>query len=389
MKPEKVTAVVFISVIIAFMMMSAYAFVSSEDSPGLEDCTSKKLPGYYRLVESARKYDDIMRWNMASVAGYIAARPGYSPVMRLYDGWLTNFVISCDVTHDAGAVKGLADFCAEKGIDFAYINFPHKVCKYEDKEISGILDFTNQNADRLLARLKESGVRAYDFRESLHIAGMRHHESFHVTDHHWKPTTGLWAAREVLKILHDDFGWAVNPDLLRPENFRYVIYPEWFLGSWGKKYTLARAKPDDFTMIYPKFGTRLHFEIPSQEVNLSGDFGVIYDMKQVDPKDYYSKNPYGAYIYGDNDLTRTENRNMTGGKRLLVVKASFSNCVVPFVALGVKYVDVVDVRYLKDGLRAFIELSRPDAVIVEYNSEIPGVTENWTASEAAKRTYKF
>ncbi len=422
MKPERFTAGVFVVVVMALMLSAFYSFATRKliHNPNanrpktiaidweqlypfeegkrefaskvlslydylkdrIEQYTSTNLPCYYDLTDVAKKYEDAIGWNMVSVFDYNA-------VVKLNDGYLTTYTMSLDVAPDARSVKDFADFCAERGIDFAYINFPTKVCVSEDRGISGVLDFANQNADRFLAMLRGSGVRCYDFREALHAAGMKHHESFYITDHHWKAETGLWAAGKVLEILRDDLGWNVEPEIIAPENFEYVVYRDWFLGSQGKKLTLERTKPEDFTMIYPKFATHLRFEIPSYRLNISGDFSITYDMVQVSTRDYYGKNPYGAYIYSGPPLTRIENKLTTNGKRLLVVKDSFSICVIPFVALGVQYVDAIDLREFTGSIRNFVDKVRPETVIVEYLSTIPGLTSKPSPSETDKKFYDF
>ena len=405
LKPERFTAVVFIFAITAFMLMSFYSVAARthdmieqprreipvdwqkiypfddgrrEESQSqkisslfgyivsrLEKYTSEMLPGYHKMVEAAKMYEDSARWNMVSVADYNA-------VTRLKDGYLASYTPSRDIAHDAESLKEFAVFCAERGIDLAYIAFPSKICVSDDREISGLLDFSNQNTDRFLDMLKDSGVKHYDFRKNLHAAGMNHHQSFFRTDLHWKPQTGLWAAGEILKILRDNFGWDVNPGTLKPENFRYEIYRDWYLGVRGKKATLARTKPEDFTLIYPKSGVSLKFEVQSLGVNLSGDFGIIYDMKQVEPKDYYGKDSYAAYIYENNPLVRMENFSRKNGKRLLIIKDSFSNCVIPFIALEVQHVDVLDLRYFTGSVRNFADTVKPDVVLVMYYAAIPG-----------------
>ena len=425
MKPEKFTARVFIFVIIAFMLLSVYGigartkklidtskaganieweklypfYEESEKTKSerfsplmnlyrniknkLELYVSEKMPGYYSFVEAAKKYEDVLKWNMVSVLDYNA-------VVRLKDGYLTSYTPSLDVRHDAEAVKGLADFCAGRGIDFAYINFPAKICKSEDRNISGILDFTNQNADKLLAMLRESGVRHYDFRENLHKRwDGRHHAAFFVTDLHWKSETGLWAAGEILKILRDDFGYDVNPAVLSPENFEYVVYPASLLGSEGKKVTLARAKPEDFTVIYPKFATALNVEVPMMMLNISGDFRVTYDVDESKMGDYYGGSPGILYNHGNNPLVRIKNMNKPSGKKIIFVHDSFSHTVIPFAALELQHVDAVDLRQFTGSLRRFIEQEEPDAVIVEYYSVMPGKYSSPNVTNEDQRLYNF
>ncbi|MBR1657204.1 MAG: hypothetical protein IJ697_01895 [Synergistaceae bacterium] len=421
MKPERFTALVFVAVIAFFMVLAPtslvinkvdkmiekakkvnidweklYPFaenishISTEESKslyeyikeGLKSYTSDALLGYTKIVEASKRYEDVAGWNMAPVFDYNA-------VVKLKDGYFTSYKMSLDVAPDAASVKEFADFCAGKGIDFMYINFPTKICVSEDRDIAGKLDFANQNADRFLALLRNSGVRCYDFRKTLHEDGMKHHESFFVTDHHWKPETGLWAAGHILRILRDDLGWNVNPEILSPENFEYVVYPEWFLGSQGKKVTLVRAKPDDLTVIYPKFRTDFHVEMPSVKVNVSGDITGFYDLEQVKEKDFYKLNNYCVYTYGDQPLIRSCNNSMINSKRLLVIKDSFSECVVPFLALGFQYVDVIDLRIFTGSLRTFIDMTKPDAVIVEYHATIPGITVKPTATKTNKKFYDF
>ncbi len=334
-----------------------------------EEYSTKRLIGYNSIVDCAKMYEELVRWNMTSYYEY-------NGVIKLRDGYLTGFDRSVDITENAQSTIELAEFCRERGIEFFYANLPVKTCIYEDKNISGVLDFANQNADRFLAMLYDAGVKYYDFRKILHEDGMNHHEAFYITDHHWKAETGLWAARHILKFLRDDYGWDVNPDMLNPDRFDYVIYPEWFLGSQGKKITLERTKPDDFTMIYPKFNTSIHYEIPGKEINTNGDFTTTYNMEAVESRDYYNKNPYGAYNYGDKSLIKIENLMNTNGKKILIIHDSFSNSLVPFAAMGVQYTYSIDVRHFTGSLRSYISKHKPDVIAVIYHSGVTSVPMN-------------
>lgn len=362
--------------------MSYFHYVVGYVKRELGEYTSNYLPGYRSMVESAKKYEDIIAWNMIPVSDYNA-------VMKLKDGYLTSYTMSLDVTHDAEAVKGLSDFCTERGISFMYINFPAKICKSADKEISGVLDFTNQNADKLLDMLKESGVRNYDFRKNLHEAGMNHHEAFFITDHHWKPETGLWAAGEILKILRGDLGLEVAPDILRPENFSYDIYPQRFVGSQGKKLTLARVKPEDFTVIHSKFRTLLHFSLPQKMFDRTGDLSSFYDMRLLRLRENVSYTCYSAYGCGDNALLTIDNELSRGTERIVIVRDSFSDCVLPFAALGVRHIDAIDLRQFSGSVRTFIEAVKPDAVIVMYCATVPGRNLKPSATNGENKFYNF
>ena len=153
--------------------------------------------------------------------------------------------------------------------------------------------------------------------------------------------------------------------------------------------TLARAKPENFTLIYPKFTTSINFEIPGRNLAMSGDFAITYNMKDVDTRDYYGKNTYATYIYADNALTRMENMNIPGGKRLLIIHESMSNCIIPFVALGVSHIYAIDLRHFSGSLKRFIEQEKLDAVIVMYYATVPGRYANPSATKENKKFYDF
>ena len=329
-----------------------------------------------------KRYENFINWDIAYMGDY-------NPVVKLKDGYLTSFTPSRDVTENARSILELANFCESLGIEFIYINLPNKICISQDKDISGILDFSNQNADKFLNMLKDFGVKYYDLRKNLHEQGMNHHESFFRTDHHWKPETGLWAAREILKFLRDDYNWPVNPEILRPENFESVIYHNWFLGSQGKKVTLIRTNPDDISLFYPKFETNFYYEIPQLKINTGGDFSITYDMKQIQSRDYYGLNAYAAYDYADRALIKFTNLLTGYEKKILFIHDSFSNCVIPFIALDVKNVIEIDLRHFTGSVKTFIKSERPDIVIVTYYATVPGRSSALTVSDTDKKFFDF
>lgn len=341
----------------------------------IETYSSDLLIGYNALTDMAKRYESMIRWNYVSYTEY-------NGVIKLYDGYLTSFCRKLDVTKAAYSLVQLAQYCEEQGNDFCYIQAPYKISKYEDKDISGRTDFANQNADDLLEKLREAGVDTYDIRETIHDEGLSHHPLFYRTDHHWRGETGLWASKHILELLKEQYGYDIDASVLEPERFTSVDYLAWFLGSQGKKVRLGQTEPDDFSLLYPTYPTELHYTIPNLGIDAVGDFSVTYDMAQVEELDYYGKNPYGAYIYGDRPMETIENELLEDNGRLLVVHESFGNCVVPFLALGIKNVDSLDLRHFTGSVQEYIKQTEPDVVLVLYNPSVIPESIDWTTHGA-------
>ncbi|MCI8626905.1 MAG: hypothetical protein HFI40_11645 [Lachnospiraceae bacterium] len=321
--------------------------------------TGEGLLGYPLWVSLERQYEKAIRWNLF-------VYDGTNEVAFLPDGYLTHLYGRQETSELVSSSERLSSFCKEQGIGFLYVQSPFKVSKYQDKDFSGVLDFSNENADNLLKGLWERGISFWDIRETIESEGFSHHELFYRTDHHWKIETGLWAAGRLAEKLNEDFGFQIDTSCLAAEKFRSVLYEDWFLGSQGKKVTLERTDPEDICLLYPTYPTRLHYEIPDLGLDTEGDFSVVYNKTQIEERDYYTKSPYSAFNYGDCPVIQIENREKEKG-HVLFIKDSFVNCVAPFLALGVQTVDVLDIRHFDGSVEGFIKEKNPDIVIVMYN----------------------
>ena len=326
----------------------------------LNSYTEEYVVFYSKMVELANLYDRFLGWE-------IAGTNTYNPVIELEDNYFITCTELTDMTERAQEIIALRNFLAEQGVEHLYVETGSKVCR-EDDQVSGIVNFSNQNADLLLGMLEKKQVNTLDLRGKLHAAGMDHHDSFFETDHHWKPETGLWAAGELAKKLNEEYGFSIDLSLFDLENFEQDVYEDYFLGSQGKKVTLSRATPEDISLLYPKFAVDLSIEIPSLSVEKTGDFSIMYRYDPVNSCDYYGLNPYGAYFYGDNALTRIVNHQVTDGKRILVLGHSFDNTVLPFLALGVSSVDSIDLRSFDGSLETYLLENHYDVVIEFYTT---------------------
>lgn len=330
-----------------------------EDSA--EIYTTDFLIWYEKMTELAQGYEKLLRWNYVPLSEY-------NGIVETSDGLLTTLTPKADVVDAAASLSTLNTFCQGNGIKLLYVVAPIKICQYDDNDLSGILDFANQNTNELLTVLDENSINYLDLRESLHSEGIHHHDMFFITDHHWKPEAGLWASRKIAEFLNTEYGYHFDLSLLNEENIDVKVYQDWFLGSQGKKVTLSRANPEDISLLFPKYPTNFHYEIKSENIDENGDFSVFYNLESIEEKDYYKKNPYGAYIYADQPLETITNNYIDDNSSLLIIHDSFANCVVPFLALGVEKLISIDLRYFSGSLEQFLLEAEPDTVIVMYGT---------------------
>jgi hypothetical protein len=283
----------------------------------------------------------------------------------LDDDYLVGYAYPVDVTNCAKSLADFNQFLRKKNILLLYVQAPDKVCK--EDAIASTRNFVNLNADGLLAALEQADVPALDLREELHRQGLVHHDQFLKTDHHWKPETGLWATKVLAERLNASFDFDIDTSLYNPERYDYQVQDD-NLGSLGRRATLAAAAPEPFTFIFPKFETALNICIPSRKLDERGDFRVTYYRElweyMLKEKDIYRKDYYPTYFYGENPVIFVENSHAACEKKVLVIADSFNWVVAPFLALGVKNMNVLRLRQFTGSVRSFIDQNMPDIVLV-------------------------
>ncbi|MHB9293970.1 hypothetical protein Holit_03089 [Hollandina sp. SP2] len=320
----------------------------------IEKYTRDNLVNRVVFVEWAVRYEKAVGWNFLN-----------GGVIDLGDGYLSEVKEKYDTAGYAASLAELYGFLQGLGIDFLYLQCPHKIAPGDP--ISGAGDFSNQNADDLLYALSVKSVPYLDLRKHIQEEGLDHHALFYKTDHHWKAETGLWASGILMDHLNRNYGFGFDLDRANPQGYRHALYRNWFLGSLGKKVTLIQTQAEDFTLITPRFDTDFSLTIPQLNLDTRGNFDIFINHFMIDIKDYYTLNPYGAYMYGDGQVIMVHNFLAPGGKKILLIKDSFANVVSPFLSTGAADLHILDLRHFNGSIRSYIEKNKPDMVMVLYN----------------------
>lgn len=185
------------------------------------------------------------------------------------------------------------------------------------------------------------------------------------------------AAGYIVDYLNANYGYDLDKTVFDIANYDKKLYEDFFMGSFGKKMTIAKVEPDDFTLLYPKFDTQLSLEIPSDNLYEEGDFSICYAMSEI-WKDYNSANPYGAFLYADRPVVKLRNSLAQDKHKILILKDSYVNSMAPFLSLAVSEIDILDLRVFNGSVETYIEKEQPELVLVAYNTDyVAPWQENW------------
>ncbi len=316
------------------------------------------------IVEAANGYDKFINWNLA---GYSE----YNNVIDMGEGYLTTFMNWVNIWDNVAAVAEFKQYLDSQGAPLLFVQIPNKISR-KDTKFNNVVDFYNVNADELIGGLKDHGIRTLDLRDSAEEQQIDYRSMFYNTDHHWRVEAGLWAAGQIGEELNRGFGFDIDPAVFNPDNYAVELFPSSFLGSLGKKVTLARAAPDDFALLRPKFDVSLTLQIPAIGLDTTGGFDIIYDYAQLEIEDLYERELYGMHLHSaavQHGFIRMVNKLVKEGRpKVLMLGDSFNYVLTPYLALEFGQLDLVDLRHYKPALRDLIETEGYDMVIIAYSS---------------------
>ena len=168
---------------------------------------------------------------------------------------------------------------------------------------------------------------------------------YYKTDHHWT-TYGAYLA-------YCNFINSINENKIDLEGLQEVELPN-FYGTYYSKAKSFNIKPD--TMVYYNFNN-LTMEIVGDKI-----YDSIYDYSKVNLRDKYS-----LFLYGNNPLTIIKNKDIKNNKKILVIKDSFGNSLVPFLTQNYEEIHVIDLRYFTSRLSSYLEENDFENILIIYN----------------------
>ena len=331
----------------------------------IEDYTnSQKILGKNSFVEAKKTMDQVTGLDMtASLTGGqnsdTDVRDVVVPTEEGQLGWVQD---DYDITEE---LDNLVDFGLQMeadGRNFLLVENPNKYAESDAFE-----DYSEEKYRQIESAVTDAGLDMIDLQSAFADMGLTEKDIFFDTDFHWKPQSGVLADGIVADYLNQNYGYSIDCSLYDSSMYEEEIEEDGFLGYLGKKVTLAYTEPDDFTILHPTYETdyRVYNSYDGSEKTGSVE-DTLYWYERLDEDSLYDGNKYEFYGYSDQTLISIHNNLQSDGKRILVLKESYANCMIPYLAAGVEDMDVIDLRLFCGSIRDYIEETNPDTVIVLY-----------------------
>lgn len=167
---------------------------------------------------------------------------------------------------------------------------------------------------------------------------------FYKTDHHWTTLGAFTGYKEYIN--------SIGKEVINIENFKEEKEFD-FLGSYFSKSKSIFINPDIIS----------YYDFRNLEISIDG----VKKDSLID-KDYFKgRDKYDAFLSSNNKLTKIINKDIKTNEKLLVIKDSYGNSLVPFLTQSFKEVHVVDLRYFNESIKTYIKENNIGECLIIYN----------------------
>ena len=248
-------------------------------------------------------------------------------------------------------VNAMIDFAARHSDLSQYaLIAPNAVNILSDK-LPALAAATDQNPylDATAAALEKAGVTFVDVRDTL----SQHKDDgiYYHTDHHWTTQGAYFAYMQLAKVLGIDSS-SISYDKL-PVSMS-------FQGTLSAKSGFRASEKEEMDVFLPRDDS-----VPSSVVNYVDEqkkTASFYDTSKLETRDKYAMFFNGNH--GKVVITAPTEENRT----LLVIKDSYANSLIPFLAPYYRKIVMVDPRYFYDDLEELMQVEEIQEVLYLYNA---------------------
>lgn len=222
-----------------------------------------------------------------------------------------------------------------KGADVRLMLVPTAVTVYQDK----LPAFAPQSFQRKTAEeiYEATGIPAVDCTAKLLEAANGNEQLYYRTDHHW---TMDGAYRGYLAYCEEK---GIVP--VKKEELEERVATDEFAGTLYSKVNDYSCEKDEIVLYENKADD---LSVTYEDTGETAD--GLYNLDYLDKKDKYS-----LFLNNIHPFIEIENRAAESEDVLVLIKDSYANSMVPFLAHHYRKIYVFDTRYYKGGPSAFLD----------------------------------
>lgn len=172
---------------------------------------------------------------------------------------------------------------------------------------------------------------------------------YYKTDHHWTTLGAYYGYTSFCNTA------GITPYPL--SDFSITTVSKDFYGSLFSKGNFTFIKSDSLQIFYPSFENPL--TVTYEETGAVSD--SLYEYSHLDKKDKYS-----VFLDNNHPLIHI-NTSVKNGRKLMVIKDSYANSLIPFLTNHYEAIDILDLRFLTIPLQTYAVQNNVDDILLLYN----------------------
>lgn len=173
------------------------------------------------------------------------------------------------------------------------------------------------------------------------------YQLYYQTDHHWTSYGAYLAYQEYCKL----------------NNLPYHDISEFTVKEVSDKfYGTLYSKTIPFNQIPDKIH---RFDLASSSFNVN--YGTYQSDSLYNDTYLNKKDKYSYFLDNNHPLIKITNNNIHDGSNLLIIKDSYANSLIPFLANDYEKIYVIDPRYYSASISEYIEDNNIENVLFIYN----------------------
>ena len=173
-------------------------------------------------------------------------------------------------------------------------------------------------------------------------------------DHHWT-SMGAYVAYKAY-CTENDIAYTSE------DGFDRIVVSDDFYGTMASKASVYTYPPDFIVRYIPKEKHELTVRYYDSYGVLNKESNSLYEDSYLTTKDQYA-----SFLNANQPLVIIENKQAKNDKKLMIVKDSYANCLIPFLAEHYSEIYVVDLRYYAHPVSEIMQTNDIDSCLILYN----------------------